>query len=198
MPLTDLTFPLTAKQIGPMGAQVLTTPKVVYIKSSDIIKIEPDLRNGATRIKVNDVKKNITVYETPDEVLGMQALAQGATAAQVFTKSYGTLTPTASATASDHAVPSKYYNEISTSVAGANYLRLPDPFSRRLVVYQNLTTGSMTVLGRGATTPIISTGAPSTAGYVIGPLERVHFQAPTAATAGTTAPWYVAKDIGTV
>jgi len=174
----------------------LTTPKVVYIKSSDIIKIEPDLRNGATRIKVNDVKKNITVYETPDEVLGMQALAQGATAAQVFTKSYAALAPTSSATAADGTVPSRYYNEISTTQT-VNTVRLPDPFNRRLLVIQNLTPTAVIVYGRGSS-PIAGTGANSTGGYTIQGLERVHFLAPTASTAGTTVGWRVAKDVGTV
>lgn len=190
MGLTDLSFPVTGKKIGP-GAIPMTTPRVFYLKSSDLLKLEMNRRTGNAIIKVEDVGKKVELYETPDEFLGAQALSQGATASAVFTKAFATLAPTSSATAADGTVPSRYYNQVLTSVAG-NSVMLPDPFVRRLVVIDNLTTGPINVRGRGATSPINN----STAAYVIGSLERIHFVAPTAATAGTTAGWKVAVDVG--
>lgn len=194
MPLTDLHFPVTAKKIGP-GAAALTRPKVFYLKSADLLKISADtVRNNAV-IMVTDAHNNrmkVELYETPDEFLCAQSLAQGATANAAVTKGYQALAPTSSATASDQSIASKYYNQVSSVNGG--YIRLPDPFSRRLVVVDNLTTGNINVLGRGTTSAING----STAAYVIGPLDRVHFLAPTAATAGTTAPWKTAKDAGVV
>jgi hypothetical protein len=192
MALTDLSFPVTAKKDGP-GSIALSPPRVFYLKSSDLISGPiPAVNTGNAVIKVKTViKKKLEIYETPDEFLAMQALAQGATASAVFTKAYGTLAPTSSATSGDGTVPAKYYNQILTSVAG-NYVRLPDPFSRRLVVIDNLTTGSININARGTTSPINGV----TSAYVIGPLERIHFVAPTAATANTTAGWKVARDVG--
>ncbi len=194
--LSDLQFPVTPKQLGPMGNQVLTRPKVFYLKSSDLIKQEVDATRGSAVIWVKSPRRKVVLYETPDEFSAAQALAQGATASPNFVKHYQALTPTSSATAADQNVASKYYNEVSTINSGN--VRLPDPFARRLVVINNFTTGTINVFGRGATTPISGTGAASTAGYAIGPLERVHFLAPTAATAGTTAGWVVCRDAGTV
>lgn len=192
MALTDLSFPVTAKKDGP-GAVPLSRPKVFYLKSSDLIKGPvPDVVRSSSNIWVKGtIKKKVELFETPDEFLAMQSLSQGATASAAFTKAYAVLAPTASATAADGTVPSRYYNEILTSVVG-NYVRLPDPFVRRLVVINNLTTGPITVNGRGATSPINGT----TAAYTIQGLERAHFVAPTAATAGTTAGWKVASDVG--
>lgn len=190
MALTDLSFPVTAKKIGP-GAVPLSRPKVFYLKSSDLKKLAPDILRSSANIWVKELGRKVELYETPDEFLAMQALSQGATASAVFTKAYGVLAPTASATAGDGTVPVKYYNQIATSVAG-NYVRLPDPFVRRLVVIDNLTTGAITVNARGTTSPINGV----TSAYTINALERVHFVAPTAATANTTAGWKVAADVG--
>ncbi len=190
MPQTDLHFPLTAKKIGP-SATVLSRPKVHYLKSADIVRMDPDTVRAATNLKTTSPYKNVSVYETPDEVMTAQALAQGATASQAFIKNYAVAAPTSSATAADQTTL-KYYNDVVTNVASATPLRLPDPFTRRLVVINNLTTGSIGVLGRGTTSPIQG----STATYTIGAGERIHFVAPTAATAGTTAPWKTAVDVG--
>lgn len=192
MALTDLSFPVTSKKDGP-GALPSSPPRVFYLKASDLIAGPiPAVASGNAIIKVKQViKKKVELYETPDEFLAMQALSQGATASAVFAKAYGVLAPTASATAGDGTVPIKYYNQIATSVVG-NYVRLPDPFVRRLVVIDNLTTGSITVNARGTTSPINGV----TSAYTIGALERIHFVAPTAATAGTTAGWKVARDVG--
>lgn len=192
MALTDLSFPVTAKKDGP-GAQALSLPRVFYLKSSDLISGPiPAVASGNAVLKVKTVvKKKVEIYETPDEFLAMQALSQGATASAVFTKAYGVLAPTASATSGDGTVPVKYYNQVITGVVG-NYVRLPDPFVRRLVVIDNLTTGNITINARGTTSAINGV----TAAYLINANERVHFVAPTAATAGTTAGWKVARDVG--
>src|SRR5690348_2212649 len=128
MALTDLSFPVTAKKDGPQS-QVPALPRVFYLKSSDLISGPmPAVNTANAVIKVKTViKKKVELYETPDEFLCAQALAQGATASAVFTKGFGVLAPTSSATAADGTVPAKYYNQITTSVAG-NYVRLPDPF----------------------------------------------------------------------
>lgn len=188
MALTDLSFPLTAKKIGP-SATVLSRPKVFYLKSSDLLKYDPDTVRNATILKVNQGgTKKVEVYESPDEFLAMQALSQGATNSVVFTKAYQNLAPTSSATAADQNVASKYYNEISTINGGT--VRLPDPFTKRLVVLVNGLTGPVSVLGRGTTSPING----STAAYSLLAGKRIHFLAPTAATLGTTAPWKTAID----
>lgn len=198
MALTDLSFPVTAKSIGPRSVPFVGRPKVFYLKSSDLMRMNPDVTRSATIIKVTDLKKKVELYETPDEFLAMQALSQGATSAAPFVKNYAVAAPTSSATAADQTTL-KYYNEVITNVASAVALRLPDPFVKRLVVINNLTTGAISVLGRGTTTPIYKTsstqGGP-TAAYVIQGGERVHFLAPTAATAGTTAGWYIGVDVG--
>ncbi len=192
MPLTDLSFRVTAKKIGPSAAGALSTPRVFYLKSSDLLKLEASRTNLNAIIKVKDPATKVELYETPDEFLAMQALSQGATASQVFTKGYAALAPTSSATAADGTVPSKYYNEISTT-GTVNTVKLPDPFTRRLVKINNLTGTGVTVYARGTTSAING----STAAYTIGPLEEVTFVAPTASTAGTTAGWKTAIDSGT-
>lgn len=192
MALTDLSFPVTAKKVGPSDRE-LSRAKVFYLKSADLLSVESAVSSGNAVIFVKDKKsKNMKVelYETPDEFRAMQALSQGATAAAVFTKAYQNLAPTSSATAADQNVASRYYNEVNSVNGGT--VRLPDPFVKRLVIIENLTTGPFTVRGRGTTTPING----STAGYSIGALERIHFVAPTAATAGTTAGWKTAVDVG--
>lgn len=191
MAVTDLSFPLTAKKNGPSAA-VLSRPKVYYLKSSDLIDFLPDTVRAGTvlTVRTKGGSKKVEVYEAPDEVLAMQALAQGATANAVMTKAYQNLAPTSSATAADQSVASRYYNEVNSVNGGT--VRLPDPFVRRITVINNLTTGTVNVLGRGTTSPIQG----STATYVIQALERIHFVAPTAATAGTTAGWKTAIDVG--
>jgi hypothetical protein len=188
--LSDLTFRVTAKKEGPSSAGALVTPRVFYLKSSDLLKISASRTNLNAVIKVSDVQKKVELYETPDEFSAMQALAQGATAAPNFVKHYQNLAPTSSATAADQNVASKYYNEVNSVNGGT--VRLPDPFARRLVVINNFTTGSINVLGRGTTSPING----STASYSIGALESITFVAPTASTAGTTAGWKTAIDSG--
>jgi hypothetical protein len=194
MPLTDLSFRVTAKKDGPSAAGALSTPRVFYLNSSDLLPggLIASRTNGNAIIKVKGVKKKVELYETPDEFMAMQALAQGATANQYFTKAYAALAPTSSATAADGTVPSKYYNEISTTQV-VNTVRLPDPFTRRLVKINNLTGTAVNVYARGTTSPING----STAAYSIGAYEEVTFVAPTASTAGTTAPWKTAIDSGT-
>lgn len=187
MALTDLSFPVTAKRIGPR-ASVLSRARVFYLKSSDVIRMEADTVRNAAILKVADQRKKVELIESPDDFLAAQALAQGATANAYFAKAWQNLAPTSSATAADQNVASKYINDI-TSVNGGT-VRLPDPFSRRLVILHNQTTGSINVLGRGTTTPING----STATYVLTAGKRKHFVAPTAATAGTTAGWKTAKD----
>jgi len=188
---TELLFPVTAKQIGPSGT-VLSRPKVVYLRSSDLGRIAPDtVRSNSVLFLTNANKRKVVVYETPDEVMAQQALSQGATAAAAFAKNYAVAAPTSSATAADQTTL-KYYNQVITNVASAQPLRLPDPFVRRLVIIDNQTTAAIAVLGRGTTTSIQG----STANYSIGAGERIHFVAPTAATAGTTAPWKTATDVG--
>ncbi len=196
MSQTDLLFHVTAKKIGP-AAEVRSRPKVFYVQPATLERVTADLRNGNAILFLNDHnKRKVEVYETPSEVLAMQALSQGATAAADFVKHYQNLAPTSSATAADQNVASKYYNEVNSVNGGT--VRLPDPFVRRLVVINNFTTGSVNVLGRGTTSPISGTGAFSTAAYTIHAGERVTFLAPTAATAGTTVGWKVATDVGTV
>jgi len=192
MALTDIVLPLTAKKNGPAGAPMVR-PKVFYLKSTELFRINYDSVRNSTVIRVKDPKRKIELYESPDEFMGMQALSQGATASQVFTKVYAALTPTSSATGADAvtaaAVPTKYYNEIS-AVGTVGYVRLPDPFVKRLFVLQNLTGTAVSVNGRGTTSPING----STAAYTLAAYKRIHFLAPTASTAGTTAGWQTAVD----
>ena len=107
MPLTDLSFAVTAKKLGPAAAN-LSRPKVFYLKSSDLMQLSADADAGAAVIKVNKNKQKIELYESPDDFLAAQALSQSATGAAVFTKSYQNLAPTSSATAADQSVASKY------------------------------------------------------------------------------------------
>ena len=195
MAQTDLSFPVTAKRIGP-SKDVLTRPKVFYLKSADLIKLEPDSVRGSAVIKVRDTQKKVELYESPDEFLAMQALSQGATNSIVFTKHYQNLAPTSSATAADRTVASKYYNEISTINGGS--VKLPDPMSRRLVVIVNGLTGPINVYPNGPTSSATATeqnrinGA--TAAYVLAAGDRIHFLAPTASTAGASSFWKTAVD----
>jgi len=195
MALTDLSFPVTAKKIGPRST-VLGRPKVYYLKSADLLELSPDTVRNAAVLKVKNPKQKVETYESPDEVLAMQALSQGATNSIVFTKHYQNLAPTSSATTGDRTIASKYYNEISTINGGS--VKLPDPMSRRLVVIVNGLTGSINVYPNGPTSSATATeqnridGA--TAVYVLGAGERVHFVAPTASTAGSVALWKTAID----
>lgn len=190
MALTDLLMPVTAQKIGP-ATENRSRPKVYYLNSRDFRGMKPNLKSGGTVLFVNDrgVKK-IEIAETPIQFQGIQAMSQGATASAYVTTNYGTITPTSSATAADQTVISKYFSEAATVNGGS--IRLPDPFVQRLAVVQNTTTGTITVRARGTTSAIDG----STAGYVIQGGERVHFLAPTAATAGTTAGWRTAADVG--
>lgn len=196
--LSDLSFPVTAKTIGPSVTPTTRDafsppPRVFYLNSAQLVKMEPDVTRNALTIKVTGTQKKVALFETPDEFLAAQALAQGATASQAFTSQYAVLAPTSSATLADQTTM-RYYNDVVTNVASSTALRLPDPFAgRRLIVIKNLTaTSAISVLARGTTSPINGV----TSAYVIGVGERAHFVAPTAATAGTTVGWRVARDPG--
>lgn len=195
MALTDLSFPVTAKKIGP-GATALSTPKVFYLKSSDLLSLKGDTTNSNAILKVADLKQKVETYETPDEVLAMQALSQGATAQIVFTKNYQNLAPTSSATAANQNVASTYYNEINTVNGGT--VRLPDPATKRLVVLVNGLTGPVSVRA-GATSSATAADQNringATAAYSLAAGKRVHFLAPTAAAAGAVALWKTASDV---
>jgi len=194
MALTDLSFPLTAKKIGP-ASSVLGRPKVYYLRSADLLSLVPDTVRNATILKVENPKQKVEVHESPDEVLAMQALSQGATNSIAFTKHYQNLAPTSSATAADRNIASKYYNEISTINGGS--VRLPDPKSRNLTVIVNGLTGAISVYPgptSSATGSDQNTINGATAAYSLAAGERAHFWAPTAATAGATAKWQTAVD----
>jgi len=197
MALTDLSFPVTAKKIGPASLP-LSRPKVFYLRSSDLRRMAPDITRSNAVLFISDPnKRKVEVYETPDEFLAMQALSQGATNAIVFTKNYQNLAPTSSATAADRSIASKYYNEITTINGGT--VRLPDPMSRRLVVVVNGLTGPISIYP-GPTSSATATQQNRiegvTAAYAIGAGERIHFVAPTASTAGAVALWRTANDVG--
>lgn len=196
MALTDLSFPVTAKKIGP-GATALSTPKVFYLKSSDLLGLKGDTTHSNAILKVAPLKKKVEAYETPDEVLAMQALSQGATGQIVFTKAYQNLAPTSSATAADRTVASKYYNEISTINGGS--VKLPDPKSKRLVVIVNGLTGAISVYPNGPTSSATAADQNringATGVYSLAAGKRVHFLAPTAATAGAASLWKTASDV---
>jgi len=196
MALTDLSFPVTAKKIGPAGT-VLSRPKVFYLKSSDLNRMAPDTVRAATMLFINDPnRRKVEVHESPDEFLAAQALSQGATNSIVFTKHYQNLAPTSSATAADRTVASKYYNEVNTINGGS--VKLPDPMSRRLVVIVNGLTGPINVYPNGPTSSATASqqnridGA--TAVYVLAAGARKHFLAPTATTAGAASLWKTAVD----
>jgi hypothetical protein len=185
---TDLTFPVTTIKNGPSAAN-LGRPRVFYLNNEDIYKVQfSSVTDQTVIITKSNGNRKIVLAESPDEFRSAQALSQGATAAAVFTKNYQNLAPTSSATAADQNVASKYYNEISTINGGG--VRLPDPFVRRLVVLENMTTGTVSVRARGTTAPIDG----STAAFTLQAGQRRHFLAPTAATAGTTVGWKTAID----
>lgn len=195
MALSDILIPVTARQIGPASAD-LTRPRVYYLKSNDLLSMQAETTRNTTVLKENKGnKRKIEIYESPDDFMAAQALSQGATASAYVTKSYQALAPTSSATYADFPVASKYYNEISTNNGGT--VKLPDPFVRRIVVLNNLLTGPINVRGGsgatfGATNGVMINGA--TAQFVLAAGKRIHFVAPTAGTAGTTASWQTAVD----
>jgi hypothetical protein len=197
MALSDILIPLTAKQIGPAPAD-FARPRVYYLKSNDLQSLHAETVRGTIDIKeARGNRRKIECYESPDDFLCAQALSQGATANAYVTKGYQNLAPTSSATAADQNVSSasRYYNEISSVNGGT--VRLPDPFVRRVVVINNLTTGPINVKGAtaatfGATNGTLINGL--TAAFVLPALKRIHFVAPTAGTAGTTASWMTAID----
>lgn len=195
MALMDILIPLTARQIGPASAD-FTRPRVYYMRSNDLKGQHPEVtRNEITLKERSGNQRKIELFESPDDFLCAQSLSQGATASPYATKGYQNLAPTSSATYADFTVASKYYNEISTINGGT--IKLPDPFVRRIVILNNLTTGPINVRGGsaatfGATNGVLIDGA--TAQFVLKAGARKHFVAPTAATAGTTASWQTAVD----
>ena len=193
MALTDnILIPLTAKKIGPGKAPARgARAKVHYLKPSDLQRAEPDTVRGNAIVFVGSARspKKVELLESPNELIAAQALAQGATSQAYFAANWQALTPTSSATQADMNTASKYLNDITTINGG--YVKLPDPFTRRLAIIFNQTTGSINVVARGTTSPING----STAAYVITAGKRIHFTAPTAATAGTTAGWKTATDV---
>lgn len=196
MALSDILIPLTAKRHGPQTVS-LTRPKVYYLDPKDLKKVNYSSVRGNTAIFVKHNDAKIEIYETPDEFLGAESLSQGVTANAYVTKIYGALAPTSSATFADFTVASRYYNEVSTVNGGT--VKLPDPFVKRLVIINNLTTGPMNVRGSSAGNNATGASAGSTingatGAYIVPALKRVHFFAPTAGTAGTTASWMTAID----
>ena len=195
MALSDILIPLTAQRIGPNPGDLIR-PKVYYLRSSDLQAFVVETTRNTSVIKERSGnRRKVELVESPDDFLCAQALSQGATANAYVTKGYQNLAPTSSATYADFTVASKYYNEISTINGGT--VKLPDPFVRRLVILNNLLTGPINVRGGsaatfGATNGVLINGA--TAQYVLPAGKRVHFIAPTAGTAGTTASWVTAVD----
>lgn len=196
MALSDITIPLTAKRGGALYTSG-SRPKVFYLKLSDLDHENYSSVRGNTIIKVKYRNEKIEIFESPDEFGAVQSLAQGATANAYVTKAYQALAPTSSATFADFTVASRYMNEVSTINGGT--VKLPDPFVKRLVIINNLTTGVINVRGSSAGNGGTGASAGSlinggTGAYVIPALKRVHFLAPTAGTAGTTASWVTAID----
>lgn len=193
MALTDnILIPLTAKKIGPGNTPARgARAKVFYLKPSDLQKAEPDTVRGNAIIKVGSARspKKVELLESPNELIAAQALAQGATAQAYFAANWQALTPTSSATYADMNAASRYLNDVTTINGG--YIKMPDPFTRRLAVVFNQTTGSILARAQNSTATING----STGSYTIAAGKRVHFTAPTAATAGTTAGWKVATDV---
>lgn len=194
MPSTDLTFPLTAKKIGP-GATALSRPKVYYLNDANLVRVEADTVRNATILKVKNPTQKVELYESPNEFLAAQALAQGATANINAAFNIASAQTASGSTAGAALTITKYFTEVSAG-NGLGVI-LPDPFVRRNCVIINTTTGSINVYASrysGGGTMAAIDG--STATYVLTSGKRKHFVAPTAATANTTAPWQTARDAG--
>ena len=192
MALSDVQIPLTAKKDRPLAVP-LSRPKVFYLKGSDFIQFDPDTVRAATilRVRTNSGTKKVEVYEAPNEVIAMQALAQGATANPYFTAVYTTTAATGNTPALAQPLAS-YFNQVNGS--GGLAVSLPDPFVKRLLVIQNTGTGPFSVFGRNATAFING----STAAFIIQAGQRRHFLAPTAGTASTASTvnnWKTAIDV---
>lgn len=194
MALTDILIPATAFKIGPSVQNPArgSKCKVYYIKSSDIAKVSAHSVNGNAIVfmKHSNARslRKISLVESPNQFLAAQAQSQGATANAYFAVNWQALTPTSSATHADMNAASKYLNDVTTINGG--YVKMPDPFSSRLAIVFNQTTGPIYAKGQNSTATING----STAAYTIAAGKRVHFTAPTAATAGTTAGWKTATD----
>lgn len=195
MPASENVFvKLTAKKIGPGFAPAREArAKVYYLKPADLDRIVPDTVRGNAILFVKNnsqaAPRKVDLLETPNEVAVAQAWYQGATASPNFAANWQGILPTSVNTDPLH-VTSKYWNDIITGGIATPRVFLPDPFVRKLAIVNNTTTAAITVFARGTTSPING----STAGYSVPAGGRIHFSAPTAATAGTTAGWKVATD----
>lgn len=190
---TDLTIPLTAKQIGPAQGSGLsgfrTRPKVFYLQSQDLTGgPEAGLTYDDSVFKLKMNPKRVRCYESVSDFLAAQALSQGATASINFASKYAAVTASGSTVGSAIDIdPTKYITEIN---AGNGLgVQLPDPFARKVAVLYNTTTGSINVYpSQGGSTGGTIDGA--TAAYVLPAGKRRHFAAPVIpTTAGTTAGW---------
>jgi len=180
---SDIALQVTAKGIGP--GPLRTRPKVFFLQSIDIEGLEPgDVPLDDLVIKLNKRPKRVRTYESFSDFQAIQALSQGATSSIYFQSKYEAVTATSGTQALD---ATKYIHEVNAGNGGG--VVLPDPFYRKVLVVFNTTTGSITITGRGTTSPIDG----STAALTILAGKRKHFAAPVIpTTAGTTAGWQTA------
>ncbi len=188
-----VSFPVTARRIGPSKGD-LTTPRVFYLTSEDIKRIEMNRRSGGAVIFLKNTKeRKLEVYESPDDV---RAMSQATVAAVSADPLVGHLVNTAvtgvSGGVTTTSVLNKYLH-IYTSATGASAnVKLPPPSDRNCVVIVNTLSTPVSVFPNGASA-YIDNGA-SGASKTLPAFKRLHFVTTPTTGNGASAVWKTATD----
>lgn len=190
-----VSFPVTARRIGPSAGN-LTTPRVFYLTSEDIKRIEANRKasvGGAVIFLKNQKDRKIEVYESPDEVRAMSQATVAAVSADPLvghlvsagvTGVSGGITTT--------SILTRYLN-IYTSATGASAnVRLPAPSDRNAVVLINTLSTPVSVFPNGASAFI--DGGASGAAKNLPAFKRLHFVTTPTSGNGASARWVTATD----
>ena len=187
-----VSFPVTARRIGPSRGD-LTTPRVFYLTSEDLKRVELNRRGGATIFLKNQKDRKIETYESVDEI---RAMSQATVAAVSADPLVGHLVAPAvtgvTGGVTTTSILTRYLN-IYTSATGASAnVRLPAPSDRNAVVIVNTLSTPVSVFPNGASAFI--DGGASGAAKALPPFKRLHFVTTPTTGTGASARWFTAID----
>lgn len=187
-----VSFPVTARRIGPSRGD-LTTPRVFYLTSEDLKRVELNRRGGATIFLKNQKDRKIETYESVDDIrVASQANVAAVSADPLVGHLVAPAVTGVSGGITTTSILTRYLN-IYTSATGASAnVRLPAPSDRNALVLINTLSTPVSVFPNGASAFI--DGGASGAAKSLPAFKRLHFVTNPTTGTGASARWFTAID----
>lgn len=190
-----VSFPVTARRIGPSGRD-LTTPRVFYLTAEDLKRVEANRstsKGGAVIFLKNQKERKIETYESVDEI---RAMSQATVAAVSADPLVGHLVAPAvtgvSGGITTSSILTRYLNIYTSATGVSANVRLPAPSDRNAVVLVNTLSTPVSVFPNGASAFI--DGGASGAAKNLPAFKRLHFVTTPTSGNGASARWVTATD----